>query len=463
MLLTSLLLTSIGVAAADESCWPLAPNSTGGPLKVLKDCPDSRRLSASRKGLELDFIIEQCSVLADPDILAAGYDLCSIDGGWYGQTTDDYGRVVANETLFDIPALSEYLHSKGLRLGLYQKPGVKCEASNKTIFGTNITISSILTEAVDKNRNCYFDYDNPNTQIWHNEVIKLWASWGVDMIKLDYMTPGSIVDAGMPSNLSASAIAYHRAIAKSGRKIQLDVSSNVCRSEPYWSIWTSTADSIRVDTDINSYGNRSIFVQMRQVQRTIEQYRQFVNQQLLEDKPVTLRGNLDNFFVGNPAAITGVTDNQRITLQSYWIGASSNLLIGSDMTNLDALGRYLITSKQSIEAADFSAEYPMQPRNQGSGGNQARQLQAWIAGPNKKGEAYVLLSNLGPNLGNAGFETVGSGNQTVSITLAELGLRARRYKAKDVWFVSVERVERKGSLSAILGEGESKFLRLAPF
>jgi alpha-galactosidase len=54
------------------------------------------------------FIIEQCTVLADSDILAAGWVLCSIDGGWYSDITDEYGRMVYNTTLFDIPTLADY-------------------------------------------------------------------------------------------------------------------------------------------------------------------------------------------------------------------------------------------------------------------------------------------------------------------------------------------------------------------
>lgn len=38
---------------------------------------------------------------------------------------DSYGQLVANRTRFPsgIPALADYLHSKGLKLGIYQDPG----------------------------------------------------------------------------------------------------------------------------------------------------------------------------------------------------------------------------------------------------------------------------------------------------------------------------------------------------
>ncbi|KAL4796722.1 hypothetical protein BDV19DRAFT_377970 [Aspergillus venezuelensis] len=316
-------------------------------------------------------INQQCSVLAnDADLRHAGYTLCSLDGGWYYTSlTDKYGRVTYNESLFDMPRLGRYLHSQGLKFGLYAQPGIPCEARDKTIFNTN--------------------------------------------------------DTCIPDDLSRSAVAFHRTIENSGRRIELDVSSNVYRSEPYWGTWGSSAESIRVDTDINNYGGNT-FVNMREVQRTIENYRQFANLQVRDIKSglgsgsVTLRGNLDTLLVGNLANVTGVTDTQRITLMIYWMSSSSNHLLGLDMTNLDDLGRYLISSPGSIAAADFCAEYPMQPRNPGSGGNEARQLQAWVSGPNEKGEAYVLFSNLGPDLGKGGFVGVGAGRQNVSVSLGDL-------------------------------------------
>lgn len=83
--------------------------------------------------------------------------------------------------------------------------------TRRAIHGTNVTVGSAFIDHVDKNTNCYFDYENPDTQLYHDELIALWASWAVDMIKLDYVTPGSNVqDTRMPGNLSASAIAYHR-------------------------------------------------------------------------------------------------------------------------------------------------------------------------------------------------------------------------------------------------------------
>ncbi|KAJ5740390.1 hypothetical protein N7493_000262 [Penicillium malachiteum] len=457
MLFIPLFSVFAGLSVADSDCYPIVANSTGDTLTIIKTTTTPNGFSSAAKGwnswgmqaspdttpsypsslypyVNQTFVIEQCTVLADADILAAGWTLCSIDDGWYSDITDDYGRMVYNTTLFDMPTLADYLHDLSLDLGLYNRPGIPCEAANKTIYGTDVTVGSTFSGVEDDNGYCYFDYDNANTQVYHNTLIDLWAYWGVDMIKLDYITPGSSTgDAGYPSNSSASAIAYHQAIANSGRSIRLDLSSNVCRDEPNLGIWEANVESIRLPVDINSYG-ASVFVGMWRIQQIIEQYRQNINYQVDAGKRMSLHPDLDDLFVANPASVSGVTDGQRMTLMSFWLGASSNFLLGSDMTNIDDLGMQLLTSSAGSHAAEFCNGHPLQPRNPDTGSNQALQLQAWLSGPSGSGKAYVLLTNLGENLGHGGYTTVTTGNGTVSVTLDDLGLMGSSYTVEWVWY-----------------------------
>lgn len=496
MLRGSLFASLLSVAVAQSplreraisGCYPLADNSTGDSLTVIKTTKSPQGFAAAPRGwnswaiqanprttpsypsaiypyVNQSFILEQCTVLSGSAFVAAGYDLCSIDDYWDSSNSDDYGRITYNATLFDMPDLAETLHGMGLKLGVYARPSAPCDAANKTIYGTEILVgSTFISDLIDERGNCYFDYSNPDTQIWHNTLIDLWASWGVDMVKLDYLTPGSAVGTRpVPDNTSASAIAYHEAIVKNGRQIRLDLSSNVCRNEPYLDIWESSADSFRIAQDINASGSTKFLGSIWKVQGTIEQYRQYVDLLVAAEETMTLHPDFDNMFVGNPESIVGVTDAQRITIASHWIGASANLIIGSDMTNLDDLGLQLTTSQASIDAAQFCGSYPMQPRNPGTGSNQAMQLQAWIAGPDDNGQAYVLLTNLGVNQGKGGYVTAGSGLQNVSITLSDLGLAGSEdseYTATDVWFGNVTTVKAGGGLSALLDDGNSQFLRL---
>lgn len=226
------------------------------------------------------------------------------------------------------------------------------------------------------------------------------------------------------------------------------------------------------------------------MQRAIENYREYITSVSAyhaagSDQPLTLTiyPDMDNLFVGNAESIGGLTDIQRRTVMSHWIGAAANLIVGSDLTQLDALGIELLTSRGAlgVGVAGFTQMYPMQPRNPGSGGSEARQLQAWIAGPSPAttttprdttpttptgsgsgSEAVVLLANYGPDLGNGGFNTNLSGKQKVSITLAELGIAVsgKTWSAVNVWTGQAFAIS-GGALTAELDEGESLLLKLS--
>lgn len=84
----------------------------------------------------------------------AGYRYVNIDDGWQGQR-DAHGEIRPNEKFPDMKALADYVHSKGLKLGIYSSPG------SKTCAGYT---GSLGHEAQDA---------------------RTYAQWGVDYLKYD--------------------------------------------------------------------------------------------------------------------------------------------------------------------------------------------------------------------------------------------------------------------------------------
>ncbi|KAK5998036.1 Alpha-galactosidase 3 [Cladobotryum mycophilum] len=382
-------------------------------------------------------VITQCDVLASK-LSGGGYNYCSLDSGWsVGGNGDEYGRIIYDTSVFNIPQLADHLHSKGLKLGIYVVPGAFLADVNKTIIGTNTKIGDVCHGDEGLIR-CIFDYTRPEVQTWHNSVASLFASWGVDFV-------------------NGSVIAWHKAIAQSGRQMRLHISWKLDRTQKYFNIWNANADAMRTDQDINNGGSSS-FVAWQTVQRAVENYRQFIVAGLQFFNDLNVHADLDNLFVGNKQSISGISDAQRQTVMTHWIGASANLIVGSDLTNLDAVGLNLLTNKDALAVADFTANYPMQPRNPGTGGQAAKQLQAWIAGPDASGKAVVVLANYGPDGGQGGFGGGSNGVQTVSASWGDLGISGA-YNVHDVW--NNKSLGRQTSnISARLGPGESVLLVL---
>ena len=84
----------------------------------------------------------------------AGYTYINIDDTWEGQR-DASGVLHTNSKFPDMKALADYVHSKGLKLGIYSGPGTK------TCAGYPASLGHELQDA------------------------QLYASWGIDYLKYD--------------------------------------------------------------------------------------------------------------------------------------------------------------------------------------------------------------------------------------------------------------------------------------
>lgn len=85
----------------------------------------------------------------------AGYLYINIDDTWEGGR-DAQGNIQSNKKFPDMKALADYVHSKGLKLGIYSSPGPNTCAGYEGTYG-------------------------------HEEQdAKTWAAWGIDYIKYDW-------------------------------------------------------------------------------------------------------------------------------------------------------------------------------------------------------------------------------------------------------------------------------------
>ena len=85
----------------------------------------------------------------------AGYIYINIDDTWEGER-DAQGNITSNKKFPDMKALSDYVHAKGLKLGIYSSPGPNTCAGYEGTYG-------------------------------HEEQdARTWAAWGIDYLKYDW-------------------------------------------------------------------------------------------------------------------------------------------------------------------------------------------------------------------------------------------------------------------------------------
>ncbi|KAG4433372.1 hypothetical protein IFR05_011132 [Cadophora sp. M221] len=392
--------------------------------------------------------------------LQGKYKLCGLDSGWSRDGGDKNGIIQYDGEKFDLPSLAKHLHSKGGLLGVYVVPGAFVSDYDKTVKGTNTKIRDICHHEYGFVR-CALRYDHPDTQKWFDSNAAQFAAWGVDYIKLDFITPGSPEhgDVNLVDDSSSEVIGWHRAIQKTGCKITLQVSWKLDRSRKYFDIWRANADSMRIDQDVNNYANKTPLVKWTDIQRDINNYRDWAVTALSFYDTANIHPNMDMMFVANGPEISGLTEDQRKTIFYHWIGASAELNLGSDLTKMDTFGIALLTHPRLLSAASFTGRYPMQPRNPGTGGNAPQQLQAWISGPAPSGELelIVVLANYGPDEGAGGYGTGVTGTQTVTARWRDLGVEGAGYRCEDVY--SGEAVSSRSGVSARLAPYQSVMYR----
>jgi alpha-galactosidase len=119
----------------------------------------------------------------------AGYLYVNIDDTWEGKRNAS-GVLHSNEKFPDMKALADYVHSKGLKIGIYSSPGPKTCAGFEGSLG-------------------------------HEEQdAQLYASWGIDYLKYDLCSFHTVMQAKAPDDEAAQMRLMIAAYDKMGKALK---------------------------------------------------------------------------------------------------------------------------------------------------------------------------------------------------------------------------------------------------
>lgn len=145
---------------------------------------------------------------------AAGYIYVNIDDTWEG-SRDPQGAIRSNEKFPDMKALADYVHGKGLKLGIYSSPGPKTCAQFEGSFQ-------------------------------HEEQdAKTFAAWGIDYLKYDWCSAGRVYQS---SSTPAAYAKMGQALLASGRPIVYSLCQYGAQNVGEWgartggNLWRTTGD-----------------------------------------------------------------------------------------------------------------------------------------------------------------------------------------------------------------------------
>jgi alpha-galactosidase len=254
-----------------------------------------------------------------------GYVYVNIDDTWEGER-DSQGKIRANEKFPDMKALADYVHSKGLKLGIYSSPGPKTCAGYEGSYG-------------------------------HEEQdAKIYADWGIDFLKYDQCSFGDLIEKEAGKNVTKAAsmqrAAYekmHRAIQETGRPMVY----SYCQYGLY-AVWKWAPEAggnlWRTTGDISDNWDRMTLIGFQQAG-----LEQFAGPGHWNDP--------DMLEVGNG----GMSNKEYELHMSLWAMLSAPLLAGNDLSKMTPETKAILMNRDVV-ALDQDAL-----------GHQGKRI--WVQGP----------------------------------------------------------------------------------
>ena len=233
----------------------------------------------------------------------AGYEYINIDDCWHGERDKD-GKIQVNKERFPsgMKALADYVHSKGLKIGIYS------DAGNTTCAGY------------------------PGSRGHEYQDALTYAEWGIDYLKYDWCDTENINPIGAYTTM-------RDALHTAGRPILF----SICEwgdNKPWdWAqdvghAWRTTGDIYPCwDCELN-HGSWSSWGVLPILDKQ-EKLRKFAGPGHWND--------MDMMEVGN-----GMTEAQDRSHFSLWAIMNSPLIAGNDLRNMSDTTRKILTNKNVI-------------------------------------------------------------------------------------------------------------------
>ncbi len=442
----TLVIIAAGLTAAPPAvAEPVAPTRDEGPVIAAKPYLgwSSWSLQATKypgvnpdgegSWLHEDRVKAQTDVMAK-DLAEFGYEYINIDAGWQSGG-DEHGLPTVNQDRFPsgIKSLSDYIHDRGLKFGIYTVVGlgkdVYRDGTTPIKGAVGCTTADLVYDDLRTTNgwdmSYKINYDSPCAQAYADSIVEVFADWGVDFIKIDGVGPGSF-KGGENYDNRADIEAWSKAIAKTGRPMNFLISWSI--SHRYADQWKQWSNGVRVNTDVECYCDTLVTWDQSVKQRWHDSV------QWLDDAGPGFWPNLDTLNVGN-GEMDGLTKAERQSYLTLWSIVAAPLYIGDDLTKLDAYGKHLLTNREVI--AINQRGHPARPLSQSS------QQQVWSA-RNDDGSYTVALFNL-----------AGEPAQ-VAAGWRELGFDGPA-KVRDVWQGRDLGVERSGVRAELPAHGSKLF------
>lgn len=238
-----------------------------------------------------------------------GYTYVNIDDAWEGKR-DENGYILTNEKFGDMKALADYVHSLGLKLGIYSSPGPKTCANYEAS--------------------------------WEHEKkdAESYANWGIDYLKYDWCSYGGIAPRPDLDALQKPYRLMYTYLHESSRDIVFSLCQYGMGDVFKWggkvggNVWRTTGDITDTWASMSGIG----FDHSRRSP--------YAGPGGWNDPDMLVVGYLG---WGPSPRPTRLTPNEQITHITLWSMLAAPFLIGCDLTRLDPFTKAILCNHEVIE------------------------------------------------------------------------------------------------------------------
>jgi hypothetical protein len=301
-------------------------------------------------------------------LLAYGWKYIIIDARWYDSVSsyddrdfnqdrvnaklfaDEFGRMFPATNRFPsavdgkgFKPLAGQIHALGLKFGFHMMRGIPRQAVQVAtpIEGSHFTAA----DAGDTNNKCGWCPDmfgvgnNEAGQAWYDSCARLWASWGIDFIKVD--------DLSNPYHASEIGM-IRKAIDKCGRPIVFSTSPGP--TDPAYANQVSVnANMWRISGDFWDQWGDSHRSGLNHQFDLLAKWQGVGGPGHWPDVDMIPFGHIGiKCTIAGPDRQTRFTTNEQITVMSLWALAPSPLMLGNNLPDTDAWTLSLLTNDEVL-------------------------------------------------------------------------------------------------------------------
>lgn len=355
--------------------FPVQAQVTFSGGKLLAPVPPMGWMTWNYFGTDINenIIREMADAMVNSGMVKAGYNHIMIDDGWQGGR-DNKNNMIPDAKKFPsgIKELAGYMHSKGIKLGIYS------DAAQLTCAGFTASLG------------------------FEEQDAKTFAGWGIDYLKYDY--------CHAPEDSNTAKIRYKKmadALRSSGRDIVFSVCEWGDRKPWFWAagiggqLWRTTGDvrdswkSLLHNLDINA---------------ALEAY---AGPGYWNDPDMLIVGLRGNKGPSGGEDATGCNDVEYQSNMSLWCVMASPLIATNDVRNMNEETKRILLNSEAIAIGQDAL---------GKQGALKIKNDVWniFVKPLSNGDNAIAILNRSDS------------PQTTTINFSDLGLEGK-YVIKDVW------------------------------